>query len=109
MVATERFDSRVAGPAIPTPPTTPPPSPPVAGVVANRRRDAHHANPALLLPDRAAALAHRRERLLEPIGRRDGLRRARRKTCRQHLIHHLGRSECENGLALGRAIRGLAH
>ncbi len=70
-VASAFFDSRLTGPAEPDRRHH------VAGVVAERRRDASHAELALLVLDGAAAGAHAVEHLPERLRIGDGLRRAR--------------------------------
>ena len=81
----------------------------LARVVAQRRRDAAHAELALLVLDGAAARAHAFEHLPQRLRIGDGLRRARGKPVAHHALDHVGRLERQDRLALGGAIGGLAH
>src|SRR5262249_17708001 len=81
----------------------------VAAIVTNGRGDAHHADLALLVLDRAAALARGAERFDEFLRTGDGLRRARLEAGLDDAIDDVIRLKGEDRLSFGRAIGGLAH
>ena len=69
----------------------------------------HHAELALLVLDRAAALAHRRQRLEKLVRPGDGLAACAAQARPRSPRRHVWRLERQDRLALGGAVRGLAH
>src|SRR5262245_873700 len=80
-----------------------------AAVVADRRGDAGHTELALLVLDRAAALARGAERLGEFLRAGDGLRRARLEAGGDDAVDNIVRLKGEDCLPLGGAMSRLAH
>src|SRR5262245_17286474 len=77
----------------------------LARVVAQRRRDAAHADFALLVLDGAAAQANILQHLLELLAVGDGLRRARGEPAADDAFDDLLLLERKNDLTLRGAVR----